>query len=89
MAAITVKVLAKGTAVRIRRERGRYVVIKSEWSKGREVDHLLRVDNGKGAYRSVTRDRLIVSRKQPSTSAQPLRYATADRPSVNTPKGTQ
>jgi hypothetical protein len=62
MATVTINVLAEGTPVKIRGERGQYVVIKSEWKNGREVDHLLRTDNGHGAYRSVTRDRLRVKR---------------------------
>jgi hypothetical protein len=67
MATVTVRVLAEGTEVRIRRERGRYTVIKAEWKNGREIDHLLRIDNGHGAYRSVTRDRLVVKRKGSTT----------------------
>jgi hypothetical protein len=63
MAVVTVRVLAEGTKVRIRGERGRYVVIRAIWQGGREVDDLERADNGKGHFRTVTRDRLVVLRK--------------------------
>ena len=66
MAIVTVRLLAEGTAVRIRGERGWYVVISSRWLNGREVDDLLRTDGGNGPYRTVTRDKLKVPRKQPS-----------------------
>jgi hypothetical protein len=62
MATVTVRVLTAGTRVRIRHERGRFIVIGSYWQHGREVDDLLRVDNGPGAFRTVTRDRLVVLR---------------------------
>jgi hypothetical protein len=63
MAVVTIKVLSHGTRVRIRGERGRYVVFHSEWKDGREIDHLARTDNGPGHFRTVTRDRLVVLRK--------------------------
>lgn len=62
MATITVRVLTENTHIRIRGERGRYVIIRAWWQNGRELDDLLRVDNGKGSFRTVERRRLAVLR---------------------------
>lgn len=62
MARLEIRVLAEGTPVKIRGERGSYVVTAAVWSNGREVDHLARTDGGNGPFRSVTRDRVRVVR---------------------------
>jgi hypothetical protein len=58
MARVEIRLLAEGTPVRIRGQRGRYVVIRSWWQAGREVDDLRRTDRGEGPFRTVTRDKL-------------------------------
>jgi hypothetical protein len=62
MVQVRINILAEGTPVQIKGERGRYVVIRSLWHNGREVDDLLRTDGGNGPYRTVARDRLRVKR---------------------------
>jgi hypothetical protein len=62
MARLNIRVLAEGTPVKIKGERGQYTVIGAAWKGGREVDDLLRTDGGSGPYRTVTRDKLRVLR---------------------------
>lgn len=62
MAIVEIRVLAEGTPVKIKGERGSYVVLSAAWSKGREVDHLARTDGGNGPFRSVSRDKVRVLR---------------------------